>query len=94
MDDFRWVWCLYETWDVYVDEGGHQILAIESVHNATVAWDNIAKVLDFEGSFEATGEETAKRANDRAEQWQRQWVQYKRVHDHGLRPAKLQRTKL
>ena len=72
VNDFGRIGRLDEADDVHVDEGGHQILAIEAVHNASVAGDHVAKVFDFEGSLEATGEEAAKRANDRAEQRQRQ----------------------
>ena len=41
--------------NVHVDKGSHQILTIKTVHDATVTRDDVAKVLDFEGSLEATG---------------------------------------
>ena len=31
--------------DVHIDEGGHQVLAVEAVHHAAVPGDHVAEVL-------------------------------------------------
>lgn len=53
----------------YVDmcEGGHQVLTVESIHDAAVAGDGVGKVFDFEGSLEAAGKEAAERSDERGE---------------------------
>lgn len=52
--------------DIDVCEGGHQVLAVEAVHDAAVARDGIGKVFDFKRSFEAAGKEAAKRSDERS----------------------------
>lgn len=47
LKDFLW-WCgLDEAADVDVDEGGHQELAVEAIHDATVAGDDVTEVLEW-----------------------------------------------
>lgn len=68
MNDFCRIWSFDETRNVDIDERRHQVLTIEAVHNSSMAWNDIAKVFDFECSLEATGKETTKGPNDGAEE--------------------------
>jgi hypothetical protein len=43
-----------EAVDVHVDEGGHQELAVEPVHDAAVAWDDVTKVLKTSSRIRGT----------------------------------------
>ena len=54
-----------EALDVDVDEGGHEELTIEPVHDASVTGDDVAEILDLEGPLEAAGKEAAKWSDDR-----------------------------
>ena len=56
-----------EAGNVDVHEGGHQELAVETIHDAAVAGYDVAEVFDFERSLKAGREETAERCDDRAE---------------------------
>lgn len=93
VDYFAGVRCTNETGDVNIDKGGHQVLTIETIHNATVAWNDITKVFDFEGSLEATGEETTERTNNGAEQRKGQRVQHEWINMDSGRECKLKREK-
>lgn len=52
-----------EAGDVDVDEGGHQELTVEAVHDAAVPGDHVSEVLDLEGPLESGSEETTERSN-------------------------------
>lgn len=69
-----------EARNVHVHESGHEELAIESVHNSTVARDHVPKVLDLKRTLEAGREEPAERSNHRTEQRQGERVQHEGVH--------------
>ena len=66
---------------MYVDvyEGGHEELAVEPVHDAAVAGDDVAKVLDLEGPLEAGGEEAAEGADHAREDRHEESVDEERV---------------
>lgn len=72
-----------EARDVHVDEGGHQELTVEAVHNPTMSRDHVAKVLDLERALKAGRKEAAEWADDGAEEAQRQRVQHEGVHGDG-----------
>ena len=55
----------YEAVDVDVDEGRHEELAIESIHDAPVAWDDVPKVLYLKCPLEAAG----KKPSEGSEKW-------------------------
>lgn len=57
----------YETGDVHVHKSCHQILTVKSVHDSAMPRDGVCKILDFESSFETTGKEASKWANQRSE---------------------------
>lgn len=44
---------IYEAVDVDVDKSGHEELTVESVHDASMAGDNVTKVLDLECPLES-----------------------------------------
>lgn len=54
MQQFLWCSGTDEAGDVDVDEGGHQELAVESVHNATVPRDHVAEVLTNHINYKIT----------------------------------------
>lgn len=56
-----------ETLIVHEGKEAHDELAVHSIRDATVTGDRFAKVLDLEGSFQAGGEEAAKRGDERGE---------------------------
>lgn len=60
--------CSDEAGDVHIDKGRHEVLTVETVHNATMTGNDVAKVLNLECPLEATGEEAAKRTDDGAEE--------------------------
>jgi len=60
--------------DVDIGEGGHQELAVESVHDAPVARDDVAKVLDLERSFESRCKEAAEGSDDGGEKGEEEGV--------------------
>lgn len=76
---------LYEAGNVDIHKRGHQVLTIETVHDATVPGDDITKVFDAKRTLEAAGEEATEWTDDRAEQGQRQRVQHKRVQCDAMR---------
>ena len=56
-----------ETLIIHEGEEAHDELAIHAIGDAAVARDGLAEVLDFEGAFEARGEEAAKGRDERGE---------------------------
>ena len=54
--------------DVDVDKGGHEELTVESVHDASMARDDVTKVLDLERSLKSGCKETAERPDDGGEE--------------------------
>jgi hypothetical protein len=52
---------------VHVCEESHNKLAIHAIRNSAVPWNRVAKVLDFEGTFEAGGKEATEWSNERSE---------------------------
>lgn len=67
---------------VNMRESGHQVLAVEAIHDAAVARDGVGKVFNFEGSFKAAGKESTKRSNEGAERGQGNAVDLVRVQVH------------
>lgn len=65
-----------------MNERGHQVLAIEAVHDAPVPRDGVGEILYFEGPFEAAGEEAAERADQGAEGGEGDAVDLERVQGH------------
>ena len=47
-----------EAVDVYVDEGGHQELTVEPVHDSSMSRNDVAEVFDLESPLEAGGKES------------------------------------
>lgn len=64
LDQFAWVGSPDEAGDVHIDKGGHQILAVKAIHDASMARNGVGKVFDFKGSFESTCEEPSKGADE------------------------------
>lgn len=64
LDDFRRVWPSYKAGDVNIYKCGHEVLTVETIHDSSMTWNGVCKVLDFEGPFEATGEKPSKRSHD------------------------------
>ena len=54
--------------DVDVDKGGHEELTVESVHDASMARDDVTKVLNLKRSFKSGCKETAERSDDGGEE--------------------------
>ena len=57
-----------ETVDVNINKSGHQELTVESIHDSSMARDNVTKILDFERTLESRSKETTKRSNDRSKE--------------------------
>lgn len=57
-----------KTMVVHIHEGRHQDLAVKTIHDASMARNDVSEVLDLECPFEATGEESPKGSDKRAEQ--------------------------
>ena len=83
------IWCSNEARDVDVDEGSHQVLTVEAIHDAPMTWDHVSEVLDLERTLEATRKEAAKGSDHGAEQRESQRVQDEGVHLHLLRESDL-----
>lgn len=64
---FLWGRSSNKATDVHIDEGCHQVLTVESVHDSTMTWNDVSKVFDFERSLEPGCEKPAKRTDDRGE---------------------------
>lgn len=52
---------------IHEREQAHDELAVHAIRDPAVAGDRLAKVLDFEGPFEARGEKSAKRGDEGGE---------------------------
>lgn len=70
--------------DVHVDKGGHQVLAVKAIHDASMTRNGVGKIFDFKGPLESTCEEPSKWANERGEGGERNAVDLERVHPHGF----------
>lgn len=82
-----------EASNVYINESGHEVLAVKSVHNATVTWDGVGKILDLEGSLEAAGKEATKGSHNGGERGQSDAVDLEWVETHcGPSGGRLQDT--
>ena len=57
-----------ETVDVNINKSGHQELTVKSIHDSSMARDNVTKILDFERTLESRSKETTKRSNDRSKE--------------------------
>lgn len=82
LDHFGRIGAPDEAGDVNINEGGHEVLAVESVHDASVTWDGVGKVLDFEGPLKAAGEEPSERPHDGGEGGESNAVDLERVKLH------------
>lgn len=71
-----------EASDVDIDECGHEVLAVESVHNATMTRDSVGKILDLEGSLEAAGKEATERSHDGGKGGESNAVDLERIETH------------
>ena len=72
---------------VHEGEKAHDELAVHAVGDAAVAGDGLAKVFDFEGAFEARGEEAAEGGDQRGEGREDQDVELHGRDVEGLRVA-------
>ena len=68
---------------VDVHKRGHDQLAVEAVHEAAVAGNGAAEVLEVEGALEAAGEEAAEGRQRRGEQREGERVQLEGVGGDG-----------
>lgn len=64
----RCIRCLYETGNVDIYKRSHQILTIETVHDATMSWNDITKIFDAKRSLEAAGKKTTEWTDNRTKQ--------------------------
>ena len=67
-----------------MNKSGHEELAVEAVHDPSVAGDGVSEVLDLEGALEAAGEEATEGSDDGGEERHGDRVQHERVHAHCL----------
>lgn len=72
-----------EAVDVDIDKGGHEELAVKSVHNAPMSWYQITKILDLECSLESRSKETTKRTNDGCKERHEEAVNEERINCEG-----------
>ena len=68
--------------------GYHDKLTIHSVCHSSVAGDTISKILNFEGSFETAGEESAERSDERGECCKDENVELNRCNGDRVRDRK------
>ena len=69
---------------IHEHESAHQDLTIEPVHHATVARNDVAKVLDLESSLEAAREESTKRTHNGSKGCEDGAVSEERIPGEGL----------
>ena len=65
--------------DVDIDKGGHEELAIKSVHNAPMSRYQVTKILDLECSLESRSKETTKWTNDGCKERHEEAVNEERI---------------
>ncbi len=80
--------------DVDVDEGGHQELTVEPVHDAAVSGDDVAKVLDLEGPLEPASEEATERPDHRGEDGHEKCVEQERIDGYRLLHSQLKKINM
>jgi len=73
-----------EAVDINVDEGRHQELAIETIHDSSVSWNNVPEIFNLKRPLESTGEEPAEGADNAREDGHEEGVQQKWVDRYGL----------
>ncbi len=69
---------------VHVCKESHNKLAIHAIRNSTVPWNGVAEVFDFEGTFEAGGEEAPEWGNKGGEGSKYEDVDLHWCHVEGL----------
>ena len=77
--------------DVDVDKSGHEELAVEPIHDSTMARNDITEVLDFKSSFESTRKEPSKRSNHRGKNRHEESMQKKGIHGQRLLHVQLKK---
>ena len=82
LDQFSYLsrgWYVDETVDVNIDKSGHQELTVKSIHDSSMARNNVAKIFDFERTLESRSKETTKWSNDRSKERHEEAVDEERV---------------
>lgn len=76
------VWAPDKAGDIHVDKGGHQVLAVKAIHDASMTRNGVGEVFNFKGSLESTCEEPSKWADERGKGGESDAVDLERVHPH------------
>ena len=65
--------------NVNIDKCCHQELTVKSVHDASMTWDDVFKVLDLECSLESRSKESSEGSNDGGKERHEETVDEERV---------------
>lgn len=71
-----------EASNVDINKCGHEVLAVKSVHNATMTRDSVGKILDLEGSLEAAGKEATERSHNGGKGGESNAMYLERIETH------------
>jgi hypothetical protein len=69
---------------IHISKEPHDELAIHAISNPAVSWNGIAKVFDFESTFETRGEETAEGSDEGGEGGEDEDVNLHGCHGEGF----------
>ena len=67
---------------VNIHKCGHDNLTVESVHEASVPWDGVTKILDLKRTLEATGKEASEWSDGTGKDGESQCVLLKWMHEY------------